>query len=525
MVSVFHALDSSPVAFVPAIHESAAVAAADGYARVRGSACVLLYMIQGVANSMANLYNAWCDETPLLVLASQPESSAQTGLGAMIGEGDVIGLASHYTRFGHAVPRGSSLRGWLERADRIATGPPGGPVLLAVPEDVLTGPSMPPIDARSPRRVAPGAPALAEVRHALASAERPLLVVGGQVQRYGGASALMELAERLRIPVLLEQGFLDRMPIPPDHPNCLGWMATSLGRTLEQEADVVLAVGCRLVLEAHAPRTERFPTATFIAHVNADPAKLEGLTNAHWSCACSPAAFLEELLATTTRSPDPARLARRGVRLAAARARAAAVPEDSFTAALHDALDRGWVVDESVSLYGSVLRSLRGGDGARYLSMSGASLGWATGAACGVALASGEPVTCVLGDGALRFGAQALWTAKACDLPVSYVVLDNGGFGSTRSFERQYVATLGRSDVRAGYVGSDLRDLGPPVPELIAGYGIPCETVAADGDVRSALLALWGAKGPNALVIDVGFDAGAWAQRVKGREATDAGQP
>jgi thiamine pyrophosphate-dependent acetolactate synthase large subunit-like protein len=175
-----------------------------------------------------------------------------------------------------------------------------------------------------------------------------------------------------------------------------------------------------------------------------------------------------------------------------------------------------------VSLCGPVLRSLRGGDGSRYLSMSGASLGWGTGAACGVALASGERVTCILGDGALRFGAQALWTAKACELPITYVVLDNGGFGSTRSFERHYVATLGQPDARAGYVGSDLSGTSPSVRELITGYGIGCEAVTASGDIRSALTRLWDAKGPNALVIDVGFDAGAWARQTKDRGTSDA---
>jgi hypothetical protein len=52
-----------------------------------------------------------------------------------------------------------------------------------------------------------------------------------------------------------------------------------------------------------------------------------------------------------------------------------------------DALDRGWGVDESASLYFSAFdHTLRGADGSRYLSFTGSSLGWATGAACGVAL-------------------------------------------------------------------------------------------------------------------------------------------
>ena len=46
------------------------------------------------------------------------------------------------------------------------------------------------------------------------------------------------------------------------------------------------------------------------------------------------------------------------------------------------------------------------------------------------------------------------------------------------------------SGARAGYVGSDLRELGPSVAGLIAGYGIPCTTVAAEGDTAPRL-ATW----------------------------------
>ncbi len=508
LAPMFHALGGSPVSYVPAIHEAAAVAAADGYARVTGSACVLLYMAEGVANCMANLLNAWSAESPLLLLAGQPDSTDLTGLGGIIGEGDVVDMARHVTRWGQAVPRGSSLREWLERADRIAAGPPGGPVLLSVPEDLFSGPAVPAVDIRAGRRVAPGAPDLSEVAAALAAAQNPLIVAGAQIARFGGTPALVSLAEQLQIPVIYEYGFVDQKSIPADHPNCLGWALMPAGQRLQQEADVVLGVGCRLVLEDHAPVPLRFPDAQFIAHVNADPAKLEALTHAHWSCACSPAAFLQGLLDTAAGTPtDAALLQRRRARVVQAKQRQAGeLPTESWVSALSDALDHGWVVDEAISLSPLFANSLRG-DGSRWLSMSGASLGWATGAACGVALGSGEPVTALLGDGATRFGAAGLWTAKACELPITYVVLDNGGFGSTRSYERMYASSVGAAPT---YVGSDLHGLGAPVADMIAGYGIPTTTISANDDVRSAVVKAWNTKGPNALVIDVGFNAGAW---------------
>lgn len=510
LVSVFHELADAKATFVPAIHESVAVSAADGYARVTGSATVLLYMAQGVANGMANLYNAYWDETPLLLLAAQPHSTFQTGLGTVIGEGDVTALTRPLTRSAQSVPPGSSLPVWLERAHRIAAGPPSGPVLLGVSEDILLNPVLSPVDRREGRRALSGPSDLSEVAGALAEAQRPLLVLGGQVARDAARDTVATLAERYRIPVVLEQGFNDQFGMSPGHPNCFGRIQTPAGRMLEDDADVVVAVGCRLLLEAHPLSVPRFPAASLIAHVNSDVAKLESRTHSQWSCACSPRMFFEELSAALERLPiGPSLMAGRDNRLARARRVHETVPTQAYAAALGDAMDRGWVVDESISLSDQLHRALRGSNRTRYICTSGAGIGWGAGAACGVALGSGDRVTCVVGDGSMRFGAQALWTARAMDLPITFVVWDNGGFGSTRSFERQY---LDESDGarRPGYVGADLREVGPPVEQIIRGYGIDCARISAEDDVRSAILGLWAADGPNAVVVDVGYDAGGW---------------
>ncbi len=108
-----------------------------------------VYMVPGLANGLANLYNAWRDETPLLVLASQQVSSLRNGQ-ASTGEGDLVGLASPFTRWGREVPFGSSLTGALQRGYSAAVGPPSGPAFLSVPQDVLESEAIPSV-LRSPR--------------------------------------------------------------------------------------------------------------------------------------------------------------------------------------------------------------------------------------------------------------------------------------------------------------------------------------------------------------------------------------
>jgi thiamine pyrophosphate-dependent acetolactate synthase large subunit-like protein len=509
MVSLLYELQRTEVDFVPAVHESVAVAMADGYARVKGLGCASVYMMPGLANALGNLYNAWRDESPVVLLASQQQSRARFGQ-ATIGEADLVGLVRPFTRLATEVPAGAPLRSRLAAAFRAAAGPPSGPAFVALPEDVLEE-AVPVRMERSSTRAVAGAPDVRPVARALAAAQRPLLIVGGQLQRYGGSVAITALAERHAIPVAFEAGWNDRLAIAPGHPNTIGRMVDLPASAAAGQADVVVAVGCRNVLEAHPRHEPWFAAASFVAHVNADHAKLEFPHTANWSAACDPARFVEALRdALAQDPPDADLLARRRARLDELRTRKSEAPASPYrpgVLALRDALDRGWVADESVSGSGHLLRALTSLDGTRYVSSTGASLGWAIGASCGIALASGEPVTCMLGDGALLFGVQGLWTAVARHLPITFVVFDNGGYGSTRFFERQYSARLEDPALAPGYLGSDFRGIGPAPGHVLRGFGVATRTLAPGEDPRPAVLEAWDAspKGPNAVVIPVDF--------------------
>src|SRR5690606_38525277 len=144
--------------------------------------------------------------------------------------------------------------------------------------------------------------------------------------------------------------------------------------------------------------------------VNIDQDKLEDTRTADWVCASDPGAFTRALLAALDATPPEATLLEERKSWVARRAAGGLPPGplarlfEGFArclAPLHDAMDRGWLVDESVMASFLMLGMLSSRDGRRYAGTSGASLGWATGAAAGIALASGESVTVVLGDGSL----------------------------------------------------------------------------------------------------------------------------
>jgi thiamine pyrophosphate-dependent acetolactate synthase large subunit-like protein len=515
LVSIFHTLQrAQQVELVPTIHESVTMAAADGYARVKGSGVAFVYMLPGTANALANLYNAARDDSPVMVIASQQTSAARTELGAYC-EGDTVPLTSQFTRLSHELTKGSSARSWLEHAKRVAEGTPGGPVFLSVCEDVMLDPA-PAADERRSTHGAPAVPDVSVVAEQLRTAQKPLIVVGGQVQRLGGARWVETIAERFNIPVAYEGTLVDALGIAPGHSHCRANLAMS---GLEPDADVVLLLGTRAMTETSPRPTPYFPKARFVAQVNIDPKRLEAMRRFDWVSASDPAAFAKALLAAMEAAPATADAIKARDEWAAPRppvlrpGAALAKLFAGYTRCLepfHDALDRGWVVDESVMGGGFVQKALKAKDGRRYLSTNGTSLGWATGAAVGVALASGEPVTCILGDGSLRFGMHGLWTIKTMNLPVTLIILDNYGYASTRNFERNYLQSLGgaANPQKPGYLNMDMRTMGPDIQAMIEGFGIPCRRLGEGEDIRGAVEQAWAesANGPNALILPVGYE-------------------
>ena len=187
---------------------------------------------------------------------------------------------------------------------------------------------------------------------------------------------------------------------------------------------------------------------------------------------------------------DPAR---RGEELARqdadARSRYDAVPMDPM-AAVHALLQAmpadPLVVDEAVTA-NRHLRALHmhSGKPGRYFSTRGGGLGWGMPASVGVSLAhGGEPVLCVVGDGAACYSPQAMWTAAREGLPVLFAVLVNREYRILKDNLR----ASGSESARTGsFVGLDL---GRPDVDFVAvarGFGVDATPVEKAGDVGDAV--------------------------------------
>jgi benzoylformate decarboxylase len=129
------------------------------------------------------------------------------------------------------------------------------------------------------------------------------------------------------------------------------------------------------------------------------------------------------------------------------------------------------------------------------------SLGWAMGAAPGIALARGERVTAVVGDGVLQFGVPAFWTVRHYNIPVTYVVVNNGKYQAMVSGLRRM---NGLAHAKRVYPMTDIS--GVDIAGLAESFGIPATRVTSAADLALAVdadLARTAHDGPHLIEIKV----------------------
>ncbi|HKP10599.1 MAG TPA: biosynthetic-type acetolactate synthase large subunit [Blastocatellia bacterium] len=259
-------------------HEQGAIHMAEGYAKATGKPGVALVTSgPGATNAVTGIANAYMDSTPLVVISGQvPRKLIGTDA---FQEADTVGITRPCTKYNYLVKDVRDLADVVKEAFHIAgTGRPG-PVLIDIPKDVTAEAT----EFDYPERVfLPGYQPyqrgdIEAVRRAvekMGRARRPILYVGGGVIHSNGAGELLELAERLNLPVaptLMGLGCF-----PSGHRLSLGMLGmhgTYWANMAISESDLIIAIGVRFddrvtgALDKFAPQAE-------VIHVDVDPSSI-----------------------------------------------------------------------------------------------------------------------------------------------------------------------------------------------------------------------------------------------------------
>ncbi len=243
LFSIYDGCRAEGIRLIDTRHEQTAAFAAEGWSKVtRVPGVAALTAGPGVTNGMSAMAAAQQNQSPLVVLGGRAPAM-RWGQGSLQ-EIDHVSFVEPLTRFAATAPSPESVGPLVDEALRSAMGTPSGVSFVDFPLDHVfglvegadgEGPGVLTQPPASPTR-ADGAKIDAAIR-LLADARRPVIMAGTNVWWGHAETALLRLAEELRIPVLMNG--MARGVVPADHE-----LAFSRARSKAlKEADIALVVG------------------------------------------------------------------------------------------------------------------------------------------------------------------------------------------------------------------------------------------------------------------------------------------
>lgn len=239
------------IRFIACRHEGGAAFMAEAQGKLGGRPGICFVTRgPGASNAAIGLHTAFQDSTPMILFVGQVasdqrdrEAFQELDYRQMFGPG-TLGMAKWVGEVAHA----DRLPEYVARAFHTALQGRPGPVVLALPEDMLTGVSAAPVLGRvEPARAWPAPAALHDLRGRLLAAQRPLVIAGGGGWDAESARALQRFAERWQLPVGC--GFRFQDTFDNRHPLYAGDVGIGINPRLAQrvkDADLIIALGVRL---------------------------------------------------------------------------------------------------------------------------------------------------------------------------------------------------------------------------------------------------------------------------------------
>ncbi len=383
---------------------------------------------------------------------------------------------------------------YVARAWSTATSGRPGPVVLALPEDMLTEVAEA-VDRPPVTRIgqAPSLEAMMTLMALLKDATAPVAIVGGAGWDPGASRSFVEFAERIGLPVAAAFRRQDAVPNAcPVYAGNLGYGPNPGLVQRIKDADVLLVVGARLgeaTTDGYALVTPDHPGQAVI-HVHPDPNELNRVFVADLAVCADMREFAET---AATWEDDIARFDTGAAAHTDWLAWSTPAPRDvtldlgQCVAAMRSAMPADTIICNGAGNFSSWWH--------RYwpyaaqpsqLAPTAGAMGYGVPAAVAAALrAPGRHVVALAGDGDFLMNGQELATAVQHDANLMVLVIDNSAFGTIRMHqEREYPERLS---------GTSLRN--PDFAALARAYGAWAETVEATADFAPALERALGQKG------------------------------
>ncbi len=463
--------------------EGGAAMMAEAYGKMTGQPGVLFVTRgPGATNASAGLHIAMHDATPMVCFVGQiPLKHRDRGV---FQEVDYRAFFGPLVKWVAEVERTDRLAEYIDRAFAVAQAGRPGPVVLALPEDILSAMTDPP-------EIRPGARAMPSVHldtlapfvQALSLAKSPLIICGGPHWSDTDRQSAQTLAERTGAPIAVtfrKQDYIDN-----DHPNYAGdfgvGMNPALGARLST-SDCILLLGAELNDITTADFTLLDPAkAPTILQVHPEPEAASKTYPATFAVTATPNAVLHQLVEAI----EPLNSDKGAVEARASyetwqkpQPTPGAVQMEQVIGWLRDNASPDTIITNGAGNYAAFLhRYHRFRQYGTQVAPTSGSMGYGLPAAISAKLHNpDQPVICLAGDGCLQMSIQELSTARQYGADIIVIVANNGRYGTIRMHqEKTYPGRVS---------GTDL--FNPNYATLAAAYGGTGHTVTDNAQFADA---------------------------------------
>ncbi|MBP6518537.1 acetolactate synthase 3 large subunit [Shewanella sp.] len=479
-------------------HEQAAVHMADGYARATGKVGVVLVTSgPGATNAITGIATAYMDSIPLVVLSGQVPSN-------LIGndafqECDMIGISRPVVKHSFLVKDPTQIPETIKKAFYIASTGRPGPVVVDLPKDCLNPALLheyiypESVKMRSYNPTTSGHKG--QIRRglqALLAAKKPVLYVGGGAIISGCDKQILQLAERLNIPVV--STLMGLGAFPSTHKNSLGMLGMH-GRyeanMTMHNCDLIFGIGVRFD-DRTTNNVEKYcPNAT-ILHIDIDPSSISKTIHVDIPIVGSADSILDSMLALLDESNehnDNDAIATwwndieqwRGRDCLAYDKNSGRIKPQQVIETLYKLTNGDAYVASDVGQHQMFAALYYPFDKPRRWINSGGlgTMGFGLPAAMGVKMAMPDAtVVCVTGDGSIQMNIQELSTALQYDTPVKIINLNNRFLGMVKQWQDM---------IYSGRHSHSYMDSVPNFAKIAEAYGHVGMTISDPAELESKM--------------------------------------
>lgn len=430
--------------------EGGAAMMADAHGKLTGEPGICMVTRgPGASNALAGIHIAKQDSTPLIVFVGQIERGMRER--EAFQEMDYRAIFGQAAKWATEIDDAARIPEILSRAFHVATSGRPGPVVIALPEDMLVElATVPDAPRYAPVESAPAKGQMQDLAERLAKAKAPVAILGGTRWSATAVKEFTAFAEKFKLPVAVS--FRRQMLFPANHPCFIGDVGIGLNPALLkriENADLVLLVGGRMSempSQAYTLFDIPVPKQTLV-HVHPDSGELGRVYRAALAINAAPDAFAAEL--SSLKAP-------------------ASLPWAADTDAMHQSYlvwsDPAPIKTPGALQMGGVMQYLEGklpadaimtnGAGnfatwlhrfhrftqyATQLAPTSGSMGYGLPAAVGAKRVSPEKmVVCFAGDGCFMMHGQEFATAVQYNLPIIVLIIDNGMYGTIRMHQEKH---------------------------------------------------------------------------------------